>query len=104
MQDDTNINGSARKSKLGKAHSFMTDSFRMATSVLGPNATRKAYTLNVPSINKFKIDLALKDKEEYKKQPECQVCFGIFSKFGQHHCRICANAVCSSCSYSTINK
>ena len=49
MNDDSSVqNGSARKSKVGRAHSFMTDSFRMAASVLGPNATRKAATINVP--------------------------------------------------------
>ena len=49
MNDDSSVNsGSARKSKIGRAQTFMTDSFRMAASVLGPNATRKAATLNVP--------------------------------------------------------
>lgn len=50
MHDDSSINsGSARKSGVTRAQSFMTDSFRMATSVLGPNAIRKAVTLTVAS-------------------------------------------------------
>ena len=55
MNDDSSVNsGSARKSKLGRAQTFMTDSFRMAASVLGPNATRKAATLNIPRTFAFK--------------------------------------------------
>ena len=50
MQDDSSIkSGSARKSNVGRAQTFMTDSFRMATSMLGPNASRKTITLTVGS-------------------------------------------------------
>jgi hypothetical protein len=52
MQDDSSLNnGSARKSKLERAQSTMTDSFRMAASVLSPsfNNSKKTYTLTVPS-------------------------------------------------------
>ena len=51
MHDDSSLkSGSARKSTVGRAQTFMTDSFRMATSVLGPNASRKALTLTVGSM------------------------------------------------------
>jgi hypothetical protein len=51
MQDDSGLNsGSAKRSKgVNRAQTFMTDSFRMASSVIGPNAARKAQTINVPS-------------------------------------------------------
>lgn len=50
-------------------------------------------------------NIKLINKEKYKKQEKCQVCFINFTKINrQHHCRVCANAVCSQCSPSTINK
>lgn len=50
MQDDSSLkSGSARKSHTLRAQTMVTDSFRMAASVLGPNASRKALTLKVAS-------------------------------------------------------
>ncbi len=52
MKDDSNINDNTpKKSKIERAQSYMTDSFRMAASVLGTSnaASRKAITLTVPS-------------------------------------------------------
>jgi hypothetical protein len=50
-------------------------------------------------------DLALRGKEHYKKQPYCVICLRTFTNFfRQHHCRVCANAVCGDCSRSVINR
>lgn len=61
MQDDSSINsGSARKSAVNRAQTLMSGSFRMAASVLGPNASRKAISLTVGSIyNLIKISSCL---------------------------------------------
>ena len=53
MKDDSNINDNTpKKSKIERAQTLMTNSFRMAASVLGTSnaASRKAITLTVPSI------------------------------------------------------
>ena len=52
MQDDSSINtASPKKSTVQRAQSTtLTDSFRMAASVLGSNSSsKKAYTLTIPS-------------------------------------------------------
>lgn len=73
-------------------------SFKMAESLLVPGSNKKVVNLDIPGIK-------LADKDKHKKQEVCQVCFVGFSTLTrQHHCRICANAVCSSCSNSSINK
>jgi hypothetical protein len=67
-------------------------------------------SLFVSDGNKKVLNLEIKglkliDKTHYRKQEICQVCFIKFNKFTrQHHCRVCANAVCSGCSPSSINK
>jgi hypothetical protein len=47
----------------------------------------------------------LVSESSYKKQPYCQVCELVFGKLTsrQHHCRVCANACCGSCSSKTVN-
>ena len=73
-------------------------SFKMGDSVLGTGKNRKIRNLELKN-------LQLVDKDAYRKQEECQVCFITFGKLNrQHHCRVCANAVCSDCSASCINK
>lgn len=88
-----------RESHIKRSVTALTNSFKMSESVLaGSGGNRKVVNLKVANIKLY-------DKNDYKKQEVCQVCFVAFSTLNrQHHCRICANAVCSSCSVSSINK
>lgn len=60
--------------------------------------------IEVASTYNAMSDLNMIDKSSYKKQQYCTVCFRTFSTtFRQHHCRVCANAVCSECCGGRIN-
>ena len=83
---------------LKKSRSSFMGSFKLANSVLGTSGNKKVLNLEVKGLKMY-------DKDKYKKQEQCQVCFMKFTtRKRQHHCRICANAVCSDCSPSNINK
>ena len=65
MQDDSGIySASPKKSKVQRTQSsVLSDSFRMAASVLGSNSSsKKAYTLTIPSKHLLKKKLPLKIK------------------------------------------
>jgi len=69
MQDDSSINSaSPKKSTIQRSQSsVLTDSFRMAASVLGSNSTsKKAYTLTIPSNHFSTQKLPLKIKKTIK--------------------------------------
>ncbi len=68
MQDDSGMNSaSPKKSNALRTQSSLTDSFRMAASVLGSNSTsKKAYTLTIPSKLFFMQKLLSKIKRNIK--------------------------------------
>jgi hypothetical protein len=106
MKDDSSI--SPKKKGLVRAKTMLTDSFsRMGASLLqqGSSSNKKVVNLTIASTQIYTLELKIIEKDGFQKQDECQICFITFSKLNrQHHCRICGNAICSDCSFSTINK
>ena len=92
------MDDSLKRSRISRTKSLL-GSFKMTDSLfVSGGANKKVVNLQVKDVN-------LIGKEQYKKQEKCQVCFQIFGKINrQHHCRVCANAVCKDCSPSSINK
>ena len=86
-----------KRSRLSRTQSLL-NSFKMTDSLFVSTSNKSVVNLEINN-------LKLITKGEYKKQETCQVCFVRFTKLNrQHHCRVCANAVCSACSPSSINK
>jgi hypothetical protein len=65
---------------------------------------RKPGSLTIPRTENYYSEITLKSKDKYNKQPQCTICYQPFTTtIRQHHCRVCADAVCGDCSKWEVN-